>query len=108
MTVEPATESAAESTAESTAESAAESATEEQEDVKDPIILPVDELPEHCPAGQSKLDEIKNVLKDIEDMKGLRKFLMPKIDNAAKVLLMCMKKGEELQAETDKQFSVWS
>ena len=76
--------------------------TEDESDQEEPIVLPIDYVPKGCQSGVEKLSELKGVLSDIRDIDHFVKFLMPKIDSAAAVLLRCMEMKDEINAEIDE------
>ena len=72
------------------------------------ISLPINEIPEGCAAGTTKLDMLKQALNDLKDIGDFLDFLMPRIDEAAMILLQCMEDKVSLEAVINDNFSTWS
>ena len=72
------------------------------------IALPITEIPEGCSAGNSKLDVLMQALNDLKDIGDFLDFLMPRIDEAAMILLQCNADKAALEAIVNDNFSVWS
>ena len=74
----------------------------------DGISLPISEIPEGCATGTTKLDMLKQALNDLKDIGDFLDFLMPRIDEAAMILLQCMEDKVSLEAVINDNFSTWS
>ena len=72
------------------------------------IALPITEIPEGCSAGNNKLDVLMQALNDLKDIGDFLDFLMPRIDEAAMILLQCNADKAALEAIVNDNFSVWS
>ena len=72
------------------------------------IALPITEIPEGCSTGNSKLDTLRQALIDLKDIGDFLDFLMPRIDDAAMILLRCNADKAALEAIVNDNFSVWS
>jgi len=72
------------------------------------VALPYDSLPTECVAGQNKLQALKDIIQDTQDIASFTEWLRPRIDDAAVILLTCTQTKEDLTMLIMADFSQWT
>jgi hypothetical protein len=72
------------------------------------VELPFDSLPSECVAGQAKLQALKDLIQDTQDISDFTEWLRPRIDDAAVILLTCTQTKGDLADLIMEDFSKWT
>lgn len=87
---------------------AAVAADETQPSEADESELPYDSLPSECVAGQGKLQALRDLILDAQQISDFTEWLRPRIDDAAVILLTCTQTKEDLSMLIMEDFSKWT
>ena len=72
------------------------------------VELPYDSLPSECVAGQQKLQALRDIIQDTQDISDFTEWLRPRIDDAAVILLTCTQTKADLADLIMEDFSKWT
>ena len=70
--------------------------------------LPYEALPAECAAGQQKLQALREIIQDTQDIADFTEWLRPRIDDAAVIFLTCTQTKQELTDIIAEDFSQWT